>query len=511
MLRMRSLVILAILAIGAVWWAAIGCGAARAQPNPASTGELPVLHVGVAESIITPPEKFPIAGYYHERLATGTLDPLKAKALVWRQGDVQAALVVCDLTGIAVDLSTEVRTRVARLAGIPFEHITVAATHSHTAPDYGRDLFEHLADPEKSVGADGPYTKQLLAAIVEAIQQAQARAAPALLECGTAQQQEPVSFNRRFVMTDGSVKTWQRLDHPQVVRAAGPIDPELGLVLVRSSADRRPLGVLTSFALHLDTVGGTMWSADYPFYIERSLRAALGPDVVSIFGLGCCGDINHSDPTRTDRNKTDYIGNSLGQTASAALPGLQAVETPRLQVRRAVVRLPLQTVTPEQLAAARPLLLDARAGGKVDFFEHVAAYKAIVLEQLQHAQPRVPAADLINWGLSHHWRGVGDHLPVEVQTVTVGSELAIVALPGEVFVELGLAIKRGSPYRTTLIVELSNCVETMYIPTRAAYAGGSYEVLNSATQPGSGEMLVEAALRLLRESASANMGPEPRP
>ena len=73
--------------------------------------------------------------------------------------------------------------------------------------------------------------------------------------------------------------------------------------------------------------------------------------------------------------------------------------------------------------------------------------------------------------------------------------------PGD-FVDLGLAIKRGSPFRTTLIVELSDTVETMYVPTRAAYVGGGYEVTNSAVQPGSGEMLVESALRLLRAAAT---------
>ena len=72
---------------------------------------------------------------------------------------------------------------------------------------------------------------------------------------------------------------------------------------------------------------------------------------------------------------------------------------------------------------------------------------------------------------------------------------------GEVFVDLGLAIKRGSPFRTTLVIELSNQVETIYIPTRAAYASGSYEVTNSNVQPGSGEMLVESAIRQLRLSA----------
>jgi hypothetical protein len=86
--------------------------------------------------------------------------------------------------------------------------------------------------------------------------------------------------------------------------------------------------------------------------------------------------------------------------------------------------------------------------------------------------------------------------------LNVGSEVAIVCLPGEVFVELGLAIKQGSPFGTTLVIELSNAVETIYIPTRAACVGGSYEVTNSALQPGAGELLVEAALSLLREAAT---------
>jgi neutral ceramidase len=133
----------------------------------------------------------------------------------------------------------------------------------------------------------------------------------------------------------------------------------------------------------------------------------------------------------------------------------------------------------------------------------VAAYKAVMLDQLTNKPPRVKSTDHINWGLSHAWAGVGEALPVEVTTMTIGQDVALVFLPGEVFVELGLAIKQGSPFRTTLVVELSNCVETIYIPTRGAYAGGGYEVANSAVQAGSGEMLVEAALRLLRESASA--------
>jgi hypothetical protein len=77
-----------------------------------------------------------------------------------------------------------------------------------------------------------------------------------------------------------------------------------------------------------------------------------------------------------------------------------------------------------------------------------------------------------------------------------------VGLPGEVFVELGLAIKRGSPFARTLVVELCNDVPA-YIPTKKAFAEGSYETVNSLVQPGGGEAMVETALKLLKEIKEA--------
>ncbi|MEI6539761.1 MAG: hypothetical protein WCO86_09575, partial [Planctomycetota bacterium] len=90
-----------------------------ADPLPSKLDSSSSLLVGVAETDITPPVGFPMAGYYHERLAEGTIDPLKAKAIVFRDGETAAALVVCDLIGIATDLSREVRRRVFEKTGIP--------------------------------------------------------------------------------------------------------------------------------------------------------------------------------------------------------------------------------------------------------------------------------------------------------------------------------------------------------------------------------------------------------
>jgi hypothetical protein len=459
------------------------------------------LRVGVAEADITPPKGFPVAGYYHERLATGTIDPLKARAIVLRTEQVQAAVVACDLTGIAADLTVEVRRRASARTKIPAEHIILTATHSHTAPDYMKDLYEYLGTRDGRAKAERPYAAKLVGGIVDAIADAHAHVEPVVLEAGSARQDTPVSFNRRFLMRDGSVRTWMSLDQPDVLRPAGPIDPEMSLLLVRS-ARGQPRGLLSNFALHLDTVGGTQWSADYPYYLEQAARKAFDPKLVFLFGNGCCGDINHVDPSKKERNKTDHIGQALAKTLQSGLPNLRRLEQPRLRVRRATVPVPLQEVTAEQVAQARPLLVDARAGKQIEFFELVRAYKAIMLDQLRNKTPHTKASEFINWGLSHTWAGVGSELPVEVHALTLGSDTAIVFLPGEIFVELGLAIKHASPFKTTLVVELANCKETLYVPTRVACVGGGYEVINSALKPGSGEMLAEAAVRLLREIAS---------
>jgi hypothetical protein len=312
-----------------------------------------------------------------------------------------------------------------------------------------------------------------------------------------------VSFNRRFLLRDGSVRTWMALDHPDVLRAAGPIDPDVGLFTVRAAKGNATRTVFSNFSLHLDTVGGLEWSADYPSFIERAVRESLGKDVISVFGTGCCGDINHVDPARKERNKTAFIGGSLGDTVTGTLAGLPPVKKPSFRVQSTVVPLPLARVTKEEVTRAAQLLATARDGAKVDFFDQVRAYKHVILDNLHNRSPHVETAKLISWGLSRTWAGVGDRLPVEVSALTLGDELAVVCLPGEVFVDLGLAIKRSSPFRTTIIVELANCVETAYVPTRVAYAAGSYEVTNSLVQPGSGEMLAEAAVRLLRDAAGA--------
>ncbi|MHC4176060.1 MAG: neutral/alkaline non-lysosomal ceramidase N-terminal domain-containing protein [Planctomycetota bacterium] len=413
------------------------------------------MEAGIAVADITPPVGWRLSGYFYERPSTDTHDPLQAKAIVLRQGGRRAALVFCDLIGVPLDLSRKARLLADEQTGIPAPNILIAATHTHTSPLYFGTLREEFhnraivtagSDPHEKID----YSAQLAEKLAGVIADAQAALRPVKLRAGVGKQLG-LSFNRRFHMKDGSVRFNPGKLNPDIVRPAGPIDPDVGILLLSDKADNRPLASLTVFALHLDTVGGTLFSADYPHHLEQSLRGELGKGFVSLFALGTCGDINHIDVSHRRRQKgqeeAKRIGDALAATVKAKLAGLKDVKRPSLAVRHEIVHAPLEY-------------------------------------------------------------GGGARLPMPVQVFRLGREVALVALPGEVFVDLGLAVKRASPFGTTLVVELAHD-SPGYVPTRKAFAEGSYETVNSRIQPGGGELLVETAVRLLSELKPGELKPRP--
>jgi neutral ceramidase len=162
---------------------------------------------------------------------------------------------------------------------------------------------------------------------------------------------------------------------------------------------------------------------------------------------------------------------------AAKLTSLGAIGQPSLAVRSGRIDAEVQSYTTEEIAAAKRDMekVDTR---ELPFLRRVEAYKIMAIE-LRHAET----------------------IPLEVQAFRLGDELAIVTLPGEVFVELGMAIKDASPFETTVLVELANDAPG-YIPTRKAFAEGSYETVNSRVVSGSGEAMVALAIELLNDLAS---------
>jgi neutral ceramidase len=226
-------------------------------------------------------------------------------------------------------------------------------------------------------------------------------------------------------------------------------------------------------------VGGLEYSADYPHYLQEGLRARLNaPGLLSVFGQGTSGDVNHVDVS-TDRPQKGHeeakrIGTALAGHVAEGLATVRPVERPRLAVATARVELPVQQYTPEEVANARSLFGKIQER-KLPFLVGVKATKIVKIYD----------------------RYLGQPIPAQIQALRLGDDTAILTLPSEIFVELGLEIKKRSPFKHTILIELAND-SFGYVPTKRAYDEGNYEPTNSTVQSGSGEKLVESAVGLLR-------------
>ncbi len=428
------------------------------------------LQAGAAAPVITPPLDISMAGGYGDVRARGVLNDLRARALVLDDGTTTVAIAALDLCSIDPSVVLRAQRRAAELTGIPADRIMVTCTHTHSGP---------LTEPNAWATPDPIYLDVLARRIGDAVALAHQDRRPARLLVGHGHETS-VAFNRRYWMRDGSLRTNPRFQDPAIVRPAGPLDPDVGILRVEDAATGACLALLVNYALHVAVVGGQRYSADFPGVLERHIRKIEGPETVVLFAPGCCGDINHWDMSKPGPQSGQPVAEGIG----AVLAGETLKVTPRcvpiaveggIRYRRRQVDLPLRVPSAEERAWAEQRFPFPMREMDALGLESVAAYRMWWINR--HGQPTVT---------------------VEVQALAIG-DLAYVTLPAEIFVELGLAVKRQSPFPHTMIGMLNGSSVDYYVPTEKAYGEGGYEVTNSPLAPGSGETLVDTALELLHE------------
>jgi hypothetical protein len=438
---------------------------------PAGAAEL---RVGRAAVDITPPVGMPMGGYFEIRLNTATHDPLYAKALVLEQGGVKVALVACDLESLPHSFVDQARQLIAKTTGLPGDHVMISATHTHTGPEMSAIFIDRLEGRPAQIAKD--YRAGLPGKIAEAVRRAEADLQPARAWAGIGEE-DSIAFNRRFLMKDGSVHSFPEKLDPNIVRPVGPTDPAVPVVYF-DSPHSKPLATYVNFAMHLDDVGGTEYSADYPYTLAKLLGAVKGSEMLTLFTIGAAGNVEQRDVHDPDPEAGHYEAAKLGTILAGAVlktyKRLSAVEGP-LRVRREIVALPVQQLKAGEVdQASETADRLVRNGPKgMEFLDLVQAFKVLAVADYQ-----------------------GRPLKAEVQVIALGDELVWVGLPGEIFVELGMAIKLASPFRYTIISELAGDMID-YVPDRKGFAEGGYEAVNSRCTPGGGEALVDAATRLL--------------
>ncbi|MCX7967978.1 MAG: neutral/alkaline non-lysosomal ceramidase N-terminal domain-containing protein [Armatimonadetes bacterium] len=438
------------------------------------------MKVGFAQSDITPPVGAVIPGDFRKRISTGIHDPLHATACVISEEKTTVAIVSVDALSVKRSLVESARNLAQSRCGIPAQNILIAATHTHCGGPIA-NAFECEADED--------YCSFVVEKIAEAIVKAWENKGDA--EVGIAVGHENrIAFNRRFVMKNGRHQTHPGKGNPDIVRPAGPTDPDVKVIAFKSK-DGKMLGSIVNFACHCTVMGGTEFSADYPFYLSETLRKEFGEHCLTVFLQGASGDVTQVANTLPREPEFGEkwawrIGTRLGGEVIKTVALMDFVDTAPLQIAQSHVRLARRHVPEKMLEEAKLVLSD----DGVPDVERIYAREIVLLAEELKKQPFVEA---------------------ETQVIAIGRS-AIVAIPGELFCQFGLDIKRASPFPTTLIATCANGM-VGYLPTPDAFKGGGYEVRlarSSQLMPDAGDQLVGEALQLLQSLWVPPSPPQPQ-
>jgi len=388
------------------------------------------------------------------RVATAEVaSRLQVRALVLAAGGRKVAIVALDTLKYPVEHVERARRRIEETTGIPAGHVVLCASHTHRGP-----LWSHYGD-------------QLVTPIAEAVAIATRDLAPCSLGAAKGRA-EGVSECRRVVREGHAWNRWQLAPgEADTYPAEGPADPEFDVLAV-TGGDGKLKAIVYNFACHAANTRTSVISADYPGDVERHVRSRPGCDVPVLFLAGACGDVN---PVYSAAQ--GLLGERLGAAVIDCLGRLEPIAGPPLSVEGRELRMP----------------------GR----EHPEFREAEVAR---------------NWpGQLEHYRKSFDDMkrrekpayPFALTGIRIGDRLAIATVPGELFCEIGMAIKTRSPFRHTMVVELANGAHG-YIPTAKAFEGGSYETWfgeHSCLTTRAGEIVEMESVDILNNLKRAEMTP----
>lgn len=416
------------------------------------------------ECDITPPLGGFIWGHYHRVFANDVIDRLYAKAVVTECNGEVAAILAIDTCGIPPKMHEVVTKRIYDYTGIPAERVCITSNHTH----WGAPVMD---EPRLDCYADAPYQDVFFRLCADAVILAYKRLEDVQIRFGTAEE-STIAFNRNYIMEDGIAITWGG-DKKNVRGMLAGIDPQVSVLVYEK--DGAPVGAVINYACHQCCCGNIYgYTGDFSSYLSKELKKKYGNDFVSVFALGTCGDINHAN---TDPNvKTpplwyQEMGRILAERTVEAIGAAEPVGE-GIAVIKETIRIPKRMMDDNTFHETVKKLWDRYTG-------------------------EMRAENLIYYHTTNQ-ETEGELL---LQAIRIG-DTCIYAMPGEIFVNLGLELKARSPFRKKMVVE--NCNSYCgYIPTEEAFGENCelYETTlcyDSCYVPEAGRMMVERLLQMMQ-------------
>ncbi|RBP38086.1 neutral/alkaline ceramidase-like enzyme [Roseimicrobium gellanilyticum] len=430
----------------------------HAQENPKR-----VFKAGAATSNITPPLGMEIVGNFAPRpIAAHVHDELHARCLVLDDSTTKLAFVVADTISLSRDVWDEAKQKIEATTGIPAANMMFSGTHTHSS-------VSALTNSDPSLN----YRQFIISRVVDGVRRAVNNLEPARIAWGSGQLPQHV-FNRRWKLKEGvtnpnpfggqdrAVMNPSSLLIPRLAGPAGPANPEVYCLSVQAT-DGRQIALMANYWLHY--VGGVPrehLSADYFGEFSRQVESKLAVSgehapVVGMLANGPCGDVNNNDYSgktkavkREPYEKIKLVAGDLATEVLRVRGTLEHQDWVPLKATVENLELASRRPTPEMVKWAKEVLAKPKDATPVHRLEQPYAERTMAA---YNAKP--------------------ESVSCVMQAFSIGN-LAIAAIPFEVFTEIGLEIKSRSPFKQTFTIELANG-SNGYLPTPAQHELGGYE------------------------------------
>ena len=450
------------------------------------------MKAGFCELDITPAVGMEQPGGYGKAYISRIHDPLKVRAAVFDDDTERVALVGVDTCALqSARAIAAVRAEIEQRCGVRPDHVMVGASHTHSGGPFFGFLPQDVEDApalvrdlvlRHSTITDPLYYDWVVRRICTAVCEADRRKQEAVLAVASGVE-DKVAFNRRFRMANGRTYSHPGKGNPDIIEPAGPIDAEVGVVAA-FARDGGLLGCIVNYACHGTTFGGGV-SADWICYLDATIKSATGSDAGVVFLNGACGDVTQVDNQSLREPEfgekwSRLVGTRVGAEAMKVIVTAEKGDLGPVAAAATTLRLNRRLPSEERLTQARRIVEDGLRTGDTASTEWTFAKELLILDYLAAKEPQVL---------------------VEVQAIQIGPAVFL-ANPAEYFCQLGLDIKRASPFPFTYVVELANgCVG--YVPIEEAFSpsGGGYEtVLTSYSnlEITAGTKITDASLALAR-------------
>ena len=417
-----------------------------------------MLSAGFGKESISPPIGAPLAGFAaRQGVCEGIHDELFSRALVLENNDRSVAIVSLDVLAVSAEFVEQVRSSIESKTGIKKDAIMIAATHTHAGPVTIRTFF----NPDGSLDAD--YMRSLADAIENSVSAAWENRFEARIGVGSGYV-DGIGVNRR-------------------TEDKKPIDDEIGIIKVED-ATGTVKGVLINYSCHPTVLGSDnlLATGDFPYFAVDTIEKELGGDSFAMFVNGTQGNISmgHSSelsaigiitPGRTFEHAAE-LGEKLGRAALDVLKEIKTTGSPKIETAVAAARFPIKALPDVpaagvSLAAAEKHLADVSANGASS-------------EQVMRAKSGLLYASITDYYARETSKFSDGVLPVELQALRI-ENAEFLAIPAEVFVEIGLEIKKRAEHNTFIVGIANGYIG--YLPTALSYPAGGYEVVSSKVSP----------------------------